>query len=138
MISSRGMKKIIRITILSYTIISVSNILLYQKREFHTVTYALGCLIIVYYSIYFFLELFRNPRSVNLVANPNFWICSAILFWYSCGFPLYGFINYWSTTSPLIINNFGAIVTILNIFLYSLFTIAFLCMNPRKYSSLPS
>jgi hypothetical protein len=46
---------------------------------------------------------------------------------------LYGFINVWATV-PFIVKNFGAIITILNIFLYSLFTIAFLCVITPKYT----
>ena len=138
MVSSRSIKNVMRMTILFYAALSLGNIFLFQTKGFHTVTYSLGCLIIVIECIYFFLELFRNPKAVNLVSNPNFWICSAILFWYSCGFPLYGFINYWSKISRLVVVNFESIVTILNIFLYSLFTIGFLCMKPRKYISSPS
>ncbi|RYY62415.1 MAG: hypothetical protein EOO05_02925 [Chitinophagaceae bacterium] len=137
MISSRKVKNLIRVTIAGYIIISLANMYLFQTDGFLTVTYSLGCLLAVAECIYFFLELFRNPKAVNLISNPNFWICSAVLFWYSSTFPLYGYINYWSKISRLVVVNFESIVTILNIFFYSLFTIAFLCMKPRKYISSP-
>lgn len=133
-------KKIIRIILIAYALITVVNIIFIQRmKAFHTVTYALGCLLIVVVCIYYFLELFRNPKSVKLTNNPAFWICSGLLFFYCCGFPLYGLTNFISGISKLIIKNFFAIITILNIFLYSLFTIAFLCrLKTRKYTSLPS
>ena len=122
-----------------YALTAVINIVFIQKmKAFHTVTYAFGCLLIVVVCIFYFLELFRNPKSVKLTSNPAFWICSGLLFFYCCGFPLYGLLNFISGIS-LIINNFFAIIIILNIFLYSLFTIAFLCrLKIRKYTSLPS
>ncbi|MET0638319.1 MAG: hypothetical protein ABWZ25_19970 [Chitinophagaceae bacterium] len=137
MIQSRIIKTVIRVAILVYTVGFIINITFFQVSVFHTITYSIGNLMIVLSTIQFFLELFRTPKSVPLVSNPNFWICSALLFWGSCSIPLYGFINFLAHNSPLVLRNFGPIVTILNIFLYSLFSIAFICMKTRKYSSLP-
>ncbi len=139
-ISKERIKKIIHLVILLYIIISIGNIIFVQQmKTFHTVTYALGCLLVAIFCIYYFLELFRYPKSVKLKNNPAFWICSGLLFFYCCGFPLYGLTNYLSDISPLIIKNFYSIIIILNIFLYSLFTIAFLCrLKTRKYTSLQS
>lgn len=138
-ISNKNAKRIIRITAILYVLIAITNILFIQRmKTFHTVTYSLGCLLIVISCIYYFLELFRSPKSVKLINSPAFWICSGLLFFYCCGFPLYGLINYWSGISKLLVKNFGEIFTILNIFLYTLFTVAFLCIETRKYTSLPS
>jgi hypothetical protein len=103
-------------------------------EKFHTVTYSLGCLAVVSACFYYFFELFRLPKSVKLIRNPAFWICSGLLFFYCCGFPLYAFISLWNRVR-WVINSFGSIITILNIFLYSLFTIALLCSKTPKYSS---
>ena len=134
-ISNKKVKKIIRFTLLIYVFSAIMNILFIQKMKmFHTVTYSLGCLLIVSFCIYYFLELFRLPKSVKLKNDPAFWICSGLLFYYCCGFPLFGLINFVNGLPRLIIKNFQTIVTIMNIFLYSLFTIAFLCrIKTRKY-----
>lgn len=139
-INSNLIKKVIWTILILYPVIAVVNIIFIQKmKAFHTVTYALGCLIIVVFCIYYFLELFKNPKAVKLANNPAFWMCSGLLFFYCCGFPLYGLTNFISGISKLIIKNFFAIIIILNIFLYSLFTIAFLCrLKIRKYTSSPS
>ena len=139
-INNKQMKKITRATLVLYLLISVSNIIFIQKIDkFHTVTYALGCLVIVAFCIYYFFELFKLPKSVKLKNNPAFWICSGLLFFYCCGFPLFGLTNFLSGISKLIIKNFHSIIIILNIFLYSLFTIAFLCrIKTRKYTLSPS
>jgi hypothetical protein len=139
-ISHQQMKKIIRVVLLVYALTSTVNIIFIQKmKAFHTVTYAFGCLLIVIFCIYYFFELFKHPKSVKLKNNPAFWICSGLLFFYCCGFPLFGLSNFLNGISELIIKNFYAIIIILNIFLYSLFTIAFLCrLKIRKYTSSPS
>jgi hypothetical protein len=132
-ISNRTVKRIIWVAIGVYVVMALVNIIFIQKlRTLHTVTYSLGCLLIVFFCIYYFLELFRNTRSVNLKTNPAFWICSGLLFFCCCGFPLYGFINVWAKI-PFIVKSFQHIVSILNIFLYTLFSIGFLCNRTRKY-----
>ncbi len=129
-------RRVIYILMVAYAVASTVNILFYQGlHTFHTITYALGCLLIAGVCVYYFLELFRLPKSIGLINNPAFWICSGLLFYYCCGFPLFALINQWQEISPLIVESFVSIVTILNIFLYSLFTIAFLCMITRKYIS---
>lgn len=133
-INKPSAKKVIRITMVTYLLIAFFNILFIQKGGFHTVTYAFGCLIITIVCIYYFLELFRRPQSVKLSSSPAFWICSGLLFFYCCGFPLFGLLNYWEGISKLVLRNFGQILTILNVFLYSLFTLAFLCIRTRRYT----
>ncbi len=130
-------RRVISVVMVLYAIGAVVNIIFIQKMQaFHTFTYAIGCLLIVAACVYYFFELFRLPKAVKLVNTPAFWICSGLLFFYCCGFPLYGFTNFLIGISTLIITNFMAIITILNIFLYSIFTIAFLCqLKTRKYIS---
>jgi hypothetical protein len=137
-INNATVKKVIRMMAILYILIAVINILFIQKmKTFHTITYSLGCLLVVSFCSYYFFELFRFPKSEKLLTNPAFWICSGLLFFYCCGFPLYGLINFWSDISKLVVKNFSEIVAILNIFLYSLFTIAFLCIRTRKYTLSP-
>lgn len=132
-------KNIIWATIVFYAIAALINIYFIQKMQaFHTLTYSIGCLLIVALCIYYFFELFRLPKAVRLFNNPAFWICSGLLFYYCCGFPLFGMTNFLSGISKLIIKNIRLIVFILNCFLYSLFTIAFLCIKTRKYTLSPS
>ncbi len=139
-ISDSKMKKIIRISMVFYALGSIVNIIFIQEmKAFHTGSYAIGCLLIVAVCAYYFFELFKLPKSVKLKNNPAFWISSGLLFFYCCGFPLYGLTNFISGISKLIIRNFYSIIIILNIFLYSLFTIAFLCrLKTIKYTSSPS
>jgi hypothetical protein len=136
-IRSSNAKKIILAFIWIYPILSVLNILYFQAGTFHTFTYSIGCLLIVGFCIYFFLELFKYPRFINLIKEPAFWICSGLLFFYCCSFPLLGLINYLYSASSVILENLTSILAILNVLLYSLFTIAFLCKVKFRKRYLP-
>src|ERR1700720_2260737 len=66
-----------------YALLAGANIFFIQKiTVFHTMTYSLGCLLVVAICIYYFLEIFQLPHSVNLARQPAFWICSGLLFYY--------------------------------------------------------
>jgi hypothetical protein len=133
-INNIKVKKIINIATALYAVIALVNIFYIQGvNTFHTVTFALGCLLLVVFCIYYFFELFTFPKSMDLKKNPAFWICCGLLFFYACSLPLYGFINFWMKFK-FIVANFLTIITILNLFLYTLFTIAFLCVRTRKYT----
>lgn len=126
---------IIRYIIVLYACTATANILFIQGiSTFHTITYSAGCLLVVTFCIYYFYELFRIPDSGKLEFNPAFWICTGLLFFYCCSFPLYGLILYWSSKWKLMVDSFTMIITVLNIFLYCLFTIAFLCTRVRSFT----
>jgi hypothetical protein len=110
-----------------YPVLVLLNRLFYQVKTFHTVTYSIGCLLVVAACIYYFFELFQNPRSVDLKKEPSFWICSALLFFYCCTFPLIGLYNQLHGLTDIILQNLNAILQLLNVLLYSLFSIACLC-----------
>ena len=126
-------KNIIAVTIIAYILLSCINVFFVQgTKVFHTNSYSVGCLLIVLFCIYYFLELFRNPKSMKLAASPAFWICSGLLFFYCCSFPAYALFSFGGALPPVIVTNLADIFTVLNIMLYSLFTIAFLCSRNLK------
>jgi hypothetical protein len=121
------MKKIILAVIIFYILCAVLNINFIQKGVFHSYTYNLGSMLIVIFSITYFYFLFRFPEKNSLTKNPFFWIGIALLFYYTCTFFIYGLQNFITIT----IKNYNTILTriedFLNIVLYTLFSIGFLC-----------
>ena len=127
-IKNSRMKKVIWLLIWLYDLLALANIIFIQKLYgFPSLTYAIGCLLIVAICIYYFFELFQFPHSVALVRQPAFWICSGLLFFYCCSFPIFGPINILKALPVVFSKNFAVIINVLNVLLYSSFTIAFLC-----------
>ena len=136
-IRSTLVKKILLYCLIIYPAIFLVNTLLIQGSVvFHSMTYALGCLLIVLSCVYYFWELFQQPDSMNLSRQPVFWICSGLLFYYACTFPFYGTTNLVSALPKVILKNLLLIFVLLNILQYLSFTIAFLCrLRNRKSMS---
>lgn len=132
---TKNIRKAIYILTPIYIVFAFLNIMYFQGyNTFHTISFSVGSLLIVLFSITYFLDLLRLPKSEDLITNPYFWICSGLLFFYICGFPLYGLVNLWADIAPILIDNLSRFINILNIFLYSLFTISFICIRTRKYT----
>lgn len=132
---TNNIRKAIYILTPIYIVFAFLNIMYFQGyTTFHTISFSVGSLLIVFFTITYFLDLLRFPKSEELVTNPYFWICSGLLFFYICGFPLYGLVNLWADIAPILIDNLSRFINILNIFLYSLFTISFVCIRTRKYT----
>jgi hypothetical protein len=125
-------RKIILWLMAVYPILVLLNRIFIQPRSFHTITYSIGCLFVVAACIYYFFELFQSTHSVNLVMEPPFWICAGLLFFYCCTFPLIGLWNFLPGLPDIILKNLNYILTILNILLYTLFSISFLCVRFRR------
>ncbi len=129
------MKKFLAYVLPGYILLSVINIFLVQKVGVHSMSYSLGCLLIVAACIFYFWELFQQPQSVNLVREPAFWICSGLLFYYACTFPLFGLLNFIQISKyDTIVRNLVIVLVLLNMFLNLSFTIAFLCRLKIKRS----
>jgi hypothetical protein len=129
-------KKVVTIVMIFFSLFAIGNFVFYQGlEEYHSLTYSVGSLCIVAVSAYYFLELFQFPRSITLMREPGFWISSGLIFFFSCGFPFFGSINIMNALPKLLLNNLEILLNILNILLYTLFSIAFLCRNNTRKST---
>lgn len=132
-IRNRRVKKILLYCLIIYPAIFLVNTLLVQGSVvFHSMTYALGCLLIVLSCVYYFFELFQQTYTVNLSRLPSFWICSGLLFYYACTFPFYGTTNLVSALPKVILKNLLFVFVLLTVFQYLSFTIAFLCRSGKR------
>jgi hypothetical protein len=136
-VHSKRARRVIWGMMILYDVISLTNILFVQKLEtFHTMTYSLGCLLIVVVSMYYFFELFQVPRAIDLKKEPLFWIVAGLLFYYICTLPILGAVYYLFTFPDVIASSIEQIINILNVLLYSLFTIGLLCRVSFRRSML--
>jgi hypothetical protein len=132
----KSAKKVLFFIMVCYPLCALVDIFFIQVGAFHTVTYSLGCLLIVPACMYYFWELFQKSASEPLGRQPGFWICSGLLFYYCCTFPIYGFTRLMEALPAVIIQNLYIILDLVNILLYLSFSIAFLCrLKTRKSMS---
>jgi hypothetical protein len=134
LINGRKVKRILLYCIIGLPVIFLVNIFLVQGSQvYQSITYSLGCLLIVAACIYYFWELFQNRNYINLVREPAFWICSGLLFYSTCSFPVYALLNFMNNISHAVVLDIVIIADLVYILLYLSFTIAFLCrLRPRK------
>ena len=136
-IKSKKTKKTIAYLLIGFPCLSALTILFIQGfNNFNSITYSLGCLLIISLSIYYFFELFRLQYSVKLINDPGFWVCTGLLFFYCVSFPIYVCENLIKNFPSKLHSILSFVILILNLILYSLFCIAFLCkIRVRKSSS---
>ena len=120
--------KIILITILTYLLLTLFNIFFIQGLEvFHTYTYILGSLVIVTLCIIYFNYFVRFTITRNLFREPIFWIVTGLLFSYAFSLPLVGITNFVTSVPQRYQHILEFAINFMNILLYLLFTIGFLC-----------
>lgn len=108
--------------------ICLVNILFIQgPNTFHTYTYMLGCLVMIFLSITYFFQLFHSSQNFDLLREPPFWISIGILFFYISSFSLIGVLNHISVLPNILKYNLQKILFIVNSFYYALFIVALLC-----------
>ena len=127
-INNLFIKKLSLIFLIGFPIAVVINVFLIQGfNNFHTLTYSIGCLIVISLYIYYFFELFQTQYAIRLAKEPGFWIACALLFYYSVSFPLYVCVNLMKNFPEALGNVIGIVCSLMNFILYSLFCIALIC-----------
>jgi hypothetical protein len=127
-IFSPKIKKLIRVFWIFYILLVLINSIFIEKfTVFDSYTYTTGSIVIICLTMVYFFELFRTPRSVNLLREPPFWIATALLFFNASSLPFFSIINYLGEKSTTLANSIYDIILVINIFQYSLLTIAYLC-----------
>jgi hypothetical protein len=118
----------ILISLILFILVSIASFFIVKDADtFSSITNCLGSLLIVAACVYFFWELFQRAYSGPLSRQPAFWICSGLLFYFTCTFPLYGATNLIKALPKVILQNLLVILISLTILLYLSFVIAFLC-----------
>jgi hypothetical protein len=127
-IQSKVIKKIIIWANVLFLLFAIWNLIFWQKMEnFNNITCALASLIIVAFCITYFIEIFQRPMAINLLAEPSFWICGGLIFFNTCSLPYFGLVHMLENLPLSLFNRIFEALNILNILLYIIFSVSFLC-----------
>ncbi|PWT70293.1 MAG: hypothetical protein C5B59_20895 [Bacteroidetes bacterium] len=137
-IRNRNVKNILVYIAPAYFIAGILNIIFQKVAGFNVIIYCLGVFLVVSFCIFYFYELFQLPQTKKLSQDPAFWLCTAFLFNYCCTFPLNAFVSFLRNPPRFLVIDLDIIRMIVNIFTYSLFSIAFLCRFKTNKSILSS
>ncbi len=111
------------------------NIFFYQGfYVFHTITYTIGSGVMIALGVMYIYQLFTHSERINLLKEPSFWICIAVIFFFTSSITLIGAFNYVSLLPDILRFNLQKILKAVNIFFYLIFTISFLCSIPTRKS----
>ncbi|QIL38200.1 hypothetical protein G7074_02260 [Pedobacter sp. HDW13] len=116
---------------IAYATFGIINILFLQTMaQLNTFNIIFGSSIVILCSCLYFIQEHNRAVPQRVSGTPLFWISLGSLLLHSVSLPYFIFINYLSRTNiPLAMALFN-ILLILNISMYSIYLIAFLCKNP--------
>lgn len=129
--------KVMGVLLVVYPALTLINLFLIQgiNTIFNTYTFLLGCIIVVTASICYFYERIKYPGPHSLLKEPAFWVSTGLLFFYTCSPPLTGVLNAISLIPFYNLKTLYLINLMVNIILYLLFSISFICnLIFRRYS----
>lgn len=99
-------------------------------------SFMLGAGLLVLWAALFFYELYHRQETFRLWQLPEFWISAGVLVFYAGSFFQMGLLTYLVRSgNGALANRLYFINHLLNIFLYSLYAVGFLCKSTQKKSS---
>lgn len=127
LINNPQFKKIIAGFLLSIPLLLAVNMYVYGTfYQLHTLAILYGSVFIIFLTICFLRQLLYLPLEDSILHHPFFWISSGLLFYFLGNVPFLGALNYLIANNPGVAVQLYTITRILNILMYSLFTVAFI------------
>lgn len=132
-------RKIIPVSIVLMGVFSVVNALFFQSIwSQNSYSFMLEAALLLVWSVIYFFELYTNFTPQNLRELPEFWVSTGVLFFYAGSFFQMGLHRYLMRVDEPWARQLWVINLLLNILLYSLITVGFLCKTAQKKSYLSS
>jgi hypothetical protein len=86
----------------------------------------------------FYYQLFTAPTLIRLTTSPEFWIATGLIIFYTCNLPYLGMLNFITKDYLPLAKSLLKLLQVLNIIMYSLFTLAYLCTKRTTTSTMKS
>jgi hypothetical protein len=111
-----------------YAVLGIIN-MLFVQGIFTYPTYTLfgSSLIVLFLTVNYFISMLKANKVIQLSTSPLTWISIGSFIYHLCSVPYFLFFSYVLRTNVNLAISLIIIMTIFNFFMYSLYTIAFLC-----------
>ena len=129
-------RKVILITIPLVLVCNILNATIGQGIDkLSTYTFLLSAFLFCTWAVIYLWQTIQSPNESFILQNPNFWICTGVLFFYGGSFFQMGLANYLGQTNPSIAEFLYQLINhLLNVVMYGLFTYGFICQAKRQNS----
>ena len=127
-------KRLIILSVIPFLCFAIVDYFFIQTpHEINSYTFSLANIITVLLSLNFFYQILKDKEIITLSASPQFWIVLGTFMYCSGTLPLFLFLNYLNKR-PAIADSYFRINDALNILMYTLYLISFLC-KPHSLKS---
>jgi len=135
LLTGKNTRRFLWIALAAVLVITLINITAIQGFwKLHTHSYLLQSVTIITACCIYFYQLMQQVKSETpLLRNPDFWLCTGILFYYLGGFMFFASFSHlvYKENSTFVIL-YLVIYNMYNIVLYSCLIRSFLCFRQRK------
>jgi 4-amino-4-deoxy-L-arabinose transferase-like glycosyltransferase len=105
----------------------VSVFIVFGIFNWNSYVYVIGSLFTICLAICYYYQLIKSSDINSLKRNSEFWISTGLIIFFATNLPYMGMYNFLTVNYPDLANNFGTLLLVLNIIMYSMFAYAFLC-----------
>lgn len=129
----RSIKVFFTCILFSCALIWVWIFLKSELKQFFNWSFVMNCICLcLIYLTALLNNVMKSRYSIVIPGNSEFWVCFAIIIYYGCCIPFFGFMNYLLNHHPKIVQNIYTINVSLAIIRYSIIGLTFNVMSPFK------
>lgn len=132
-IRNNTVKKIAVYTSFLFLVAAAINMLIQGIKTFHLPVMLAGSFLILSFCCYYFYELIKKPVFTALTRQPEFWICSGMLFFYASTLPVFAASSFLENFATSTLDLLGMFLLIANYVYYAMLMVGFL-VNMRNHS----
>jgi hypothetical protein len=123
-----SLKKAIRFFLIVFPVFWIITVLFQIGiRNWNSYVITVGSFFTVLFALMYYYQLMSASEMVTLRMLPEFWIATGMVIFYLTALPYFGMLNFLIRNYSTLATSLLGVVKVMNILMYSFFTIGFLC-----------
>lgn len=133
-LSDKRIKNIINKLLILYVVICITNLVFSDVffRSHSALTYLGGSIFLLGVIFYFYFEILLSDKILSIKRELSFYISIITLLYFLTTAPIWIYYKYYTIESPEFVELSSTILIVMNIFMYSFFSIAFLWLANKE------